>query len=76
MIFVIQTDDEIAGLDITHALSLVGIQHTILSKQRDNTAQQLVEEGRVEACARKESCDFSGADFCGFHCIRYKSPAP
>ena len=40
MIFVIQTNDEIAGLDIDRALSLAGIQHTILSKQKDLAAQQ------------------------------------
>jgi hypothetical protein len=39
MIFTIQTNDEVAGLDITNALSLAGIQHTILSKQTDTAAQ-------------------------------------
>lgn len=40
MIFTIQTDDEVAGLDITNALSSAGIKHTIISKQNDNAAQQ------------------------------------
>jgi len=35
MIFIIQTDDEVAGLEITQALNDPGIKHTILSKQRD-----------------------------------------
>jgi hypothetical protein len=41
MIFTIQTDDEVAGLDITNALSNAGIKHTIVSKQNDKAAQQL-----------------------------------
>jgi hypothetical protein len=36
MIFTIQTDDEVAGLDIFNALNNAGIQHTILSKLHDN----------------------------------------
>jgi hypothetical protein len=32
MIFVIKTDDEIAGLDVTAALARAGIPHTIISK--------------------------------------------
>jgi len=40
MIFVIQTNDEVAGLDIDRALSLAGISCTIISKTRDDAAQQ------------------------------------
>lgn len=43
MIFVIQTDDEVAGLDITNALSNAGIKHTIVSKQNDTAAQHSVQ---------------------------------
>ena len=39
MVFTIKTDDEVAGLDITNALSVAGIKHTIVSKQNDNAAQ-------------------------------------
>lgn len=35
MIFVIQTGDEVAGLEIANALSYAGIQHTIVSKQTE-----------------------------------------
>jgi len=43
MIFVIKTDDEVAGLDITAALSRAGISHTIISKANDEAAQQGVQ---------------------------------
>jgi hypothetical protein len=57
MKFVIQTDDEVAGLDITRALTLAGIQHTILSKQRDEAAQLPVAADGVMLC---EGC---GSDY-------------
>jgi len=39
MIFVIQTNDEVAGLDIVAALNSAGIEHTIISKTHDEAAQ-------------------------------------
>lgn len=41
MIFVIQTNDEVSGLDITNLLNFAHIEHTILSKQGDESTQQL-----------------------------------
>ena len=40
MIFTIQTSDEVSGLDITNLLNLAHIEHTILSKQNDEAAEQ------------------------------------
>ena len=54
MIFVIKTDDEVAGLDITAALSFAGIKHTILSKQNDEAAEQGVQSDVRQRRVRKE----------------------
>jgi hypothetical protein len=54
MIFVIQTDDEIAGLDITNALSLAGIKHTIVSKQHDEATQQSVHPTGLNVAQKEE----------------------
>lgn len=51
MIFVIQTDDEVAGLDIHNALSRAGISCTILSKQHDDVAQQIEVSEVTEGCS-------------------------
>jgi len=40
--FVIKTDDEVAGLDITAALNNAGIAHTIISKTQGKAGQQSV----------------------------------
>lgn len=50
MIFTIQTDDEVAGLDIINALDRAGIKHTLLSKQHDTAAQQSVQADALESC--------------------------
>jgi len=43
MIFIIQTNDEVAGIDVTLALSSAGIEHTIISKQNDDATPQGVQ---------------------------------
>lgn len=43
MIFTIQTNDEVSGLDITNLLNFAHIEHTILSKQHDEAAKQSVQ---------------------------------
>lgn len=49
MIFTIKTSDEVSGLDIARALDKAGINHTILSKTReDKTCPACHGEGVIQ----------------------------
>jgi hypothetical protein len=50
MIFVIRTDDEVAGLDIAAALNNAGISHTIISKICDEAAQHGMKSDVCHVC--------------------------
>ena len=60
MIFTIQTNDEVSGLDITNLLNFAHIAHTILSKQNDESVQQIVHQTLPTARSISVACPKCG----------------
>lgn len=56
MIFVIRTDDDVAGIDIVEALQIAGINHEIVSKQKHELSQNSAIAAAV--AAERERCAF------------------
>lgn len=72
MIFTIQTNDEVSGLDITNLLNFAHIEHTILSKQNDEAAQPLRAVDAAKVCPE---CD-GAVEFCAMGHYVPSAPRP